>query len=235
MSVVAKVAALLQLAEGAGTTPAEAATAASVAQRLMDRHRLTRADLAEPNPVRHHLEPVYRSSRLVSWRRVLVGGIARINGCRVMVRSAPGVRSMELVGREGDVAVVRFLTAYLTREINRLARRGVAERLGDSRSARAWGTSFRLAAVAEVVGRLERESQQSRTGAAQAALVRLGRDEQALDELVEKLATGTARWSTRGAQDSDGRAAGRSAGRGLPLRRAVPEGAAQRQLGEGES
>lgn len=228
MSVADKVAALLRLAEGRGTTAAEAATAASVAQLLMARHRITRAELhsGDPDPVRHHLEPVYQGSRLVSWRRGLIAGIARINGCRVLLRSVPGTeheRSLELVGRDGDVAVARYLITYLAREIDRIARRAVAKRgVVLEVGARAWGRSFRLAAVAEVVGRLERESREVRSSGTYVALINVTRHDEALDELVARLATGArARWSSRGAQDVGGRAAGRRAGRKVALRRAV--------------
>ena len=228
MSIVDKVAALLRLAEGRGTTAAEAATAASVAQLLMARHRITRAELhsGDPDPIRHHLEPLHEGARLVSWRRRLIAGIARINGCRVVIRQRGSWRSLELVGRDGDAKVARYLVEYVAREIDRLARRAVAERreLGAAGGARAFGSSFRLAAVAEVVGRLERDTRAAPAGT-YVAIINVARDGEALDKFVASVATGTeARWSPSGEQDRGGRAAGRRAGRSLPLRRGVPGG-----------
>jgi hypothetical protein len=239
--IVDKIAKLLALAEGKGTTPAEASTAAAQAQRLMDRHKLTRAaveDHERPEGIERDTEPLYVGRRMVSWLRVLASGVTRTNDCRLlMVKRSDGQRRLELLGRASSVAVARHLFAYLQREIDRLSKEALRERHFPGRGgARTWGNNFRLAAAVEVSERLKRERLAVRLAAqsqgATTALVRLDQHGVELDRVLKKMVDGTAAPVRAGTCDEEARAAGRRAGRGIALRQAVGEGAAVPKLEE---
>ena len=150
-----KVKKLLRLAERTNNE-GEAAAAAGAAQRLIERHRL---DVASLDLSEAHEAPVEAPEQTVldgaegrrnkcAWRGSLASGIARANACRVYWT---GPR-LQIVGAPSDTATVRYLYAYLTREIDRLA---------DTKSGgKAWVHAWRMGAVATVSQRL-REARES--------------------------------------------------------------------------
>ncbi len=129
--VIEKVAKLLALAAGRGTTPEEAATAAATAQRLMLRHRIEQAQLAEleaDDPIGFTSGPaspgqaepgfLFQTKR---WQLDLLNMIAATNGCMsVITRKERSGKWVELVGHRSDLDVCRYLWAYLSGEIERL-------------------------------------------------------------------------------------------------------------------
>lgn len=129
--VIEKVAKLLALAAGRGTTPEEAATAAATAQRLMLRHRIEQAQLAQlesDDPIGFTSAPgsaaetdqgfVFQTKR---WQLDLLKAIGSANGCMsVITRKERSGQWLELVGRQSDLEVCRYLWAYLSGEIERL-------------------------------------------------------------------------------------------------------------------
>lgn len=129
--IIEKVAKLLALAAGRGTTPEEAATAAATAQRLMLRHRIEQAEIAQleaDDPIGFSSAPVgleggaagfvFQTKR---WQLDLLKAIGRANGCMpVITRKERSGQWLELVGRQSDLEVCRYLWAYLSGEIERL-------------------------------------------------------------------------------------------------------------------
>jgi post-segregation antitoxin (ccd killing protein) len=162
--VIEKVAKLLALASGRGTTPEEAATAAAAAQRLMLRHRIEQAEverLEADDPIGLTSPPagagegreegfVYQTQR---WQLDLLKAIAAANGCMVVItRKERSGKWMELVGRQSDLEISRYLWAYLSREILRLK----------TQQTRGWSRGrknhFCLGAVHTVAAALRRET-----------------------------------------------------------------------------
>lgn len=126
--MIEKVAKLLALAEGKGTTPEEAATAAATAQRLMLRYRIEQADVdevtnddpmesTEYTPSNYYDGFRYDSQR---WEIALFFMIAAATGCYGFTMGRRAHARLTLVGRRGDLEVSRYLWGYLTREIRRL-------------------------------------------------------------------------------------------------------------------
>lgn len=130
--VIEKVAKLLALATGKGTTPEEAATAAAAAQRLMLRHRIERAEVdavdaddpiaftaSSGSPGEGRQEAfLYQRKR---WQLDLLKAIATSNGCMpVITRKERAGKWVELVGRRSDLEICGYLWGYLAGEIERL-------------------------------------------------------------------------------------------------------------------
>ncbi len=145
-----KVKKLLRLAERT-TNEGEAAAAAAAAQKLIERHRLDVAaiDISEGErevpleaPERTVLDGAEGRRNKCAWRGALASGVARANACRVYWT---GPR-LQIVGAPSDVATVRYLYAYLVREIDRLA----ATKSGG----KAWLHGWRMGAVSTVSQRL---------------------------------------------------------------------------------
>lgn len=197
--ILSKIRKLLRLARGKGTTPAEAASAAATAQRLMEEHRITEAmlgtDDAPPGMVM-----VWSGKRLLFWRRMLWAAICEENGCAAIVGRSNGRQYIAVCGRQEDVEFARALVQYLVAEIDRLCvsswvRRSALQSLGvlQERSSVTWKNSFRTGAVWEVDRRM-REAKESARAAAPAssgwALVvldeRLARSERAVEQWAEQ-------------------------------------------------
>ena len=177
--IVDKIAKLLNLSRGKGTTSHEAATAAAHAQRLMDRYRLDLASVDKLHATADDVkafadEPLDRLGRPVIWKTSLGAELAGLNSCRLVAlpsRRRAGAAELILIGVADDVAIVRHLYTYLAREIDRLAGAALKQerqsRPGWSRmKATWWGLSFRLGMVNAIVSRLRREKQQARSDAA---------------------------------------------------------------------
>src|SRR6267142_2866099 len=167
--VMRKLAALLRLAARPGTA-GEAAAAAGRAQALMDRWELTRAEIELDGG--RALEPdegmmdfgnrpegeLGRFKKVSGWHLLLGAAIARQNGCFAYRSVRKDTVTLELVGRPSQVEAVRYLYAYLSVEIDRLAR---DEGLGMTAT---WRTEFKLGAVTEVEDILRKRRDETMQG-----------------------------------------------------------------------
>ncbi len=239
--IIQKVIDLINLAEGKGATTGEAANAAAAAQALMERHKLTRAAVqaavdADGQPdsgIREDPEPFWTGGKHVSWRRRLANGIARCNDCRVAmsVSTKRGPAGMWFIGHAEDTEVARYLYAYLSREIARLASKAVDVNRGALKNPRTWANNFRLGAAYAVIRRLQQARAKTRQQAmaelnvfvANGAMIRLNARDNAVerwthDHMKKRHCT------TSGATfDINGRTAGMKAGVYIPLRDALKE------------
>jgi len=143
---------LLALAESSNVH--EAAAAARKAQRLMDEHNISMAELGEE---KESVECAVFSvdGGLGAWKAALITGISKINGC-LFFQARRGVWRM--IGRRCDREVVEFLAIYLIREIQRAGERDYeAMYMGRRRSlkrARRFMKGFGAAAMYEILARM---------------------------------------------------------------------------------
>ncbi len=151
---------LLALAESPNVH--EAASAASAAQALIERHRLATLLAAEDidaaaNPVTDGQEaPLEAARKIRTWKVVLAAGLARANA-GVAYTATRGDREVLLVAaRAADRAVVSAIYEGLVKRIAWLSATHGAGR------PRAWHDAFRVGAAEVIVARLS-------TGAAEAA------------------------------------------------------------------
>lgn len=139
---IEKAAKLLRLATS--SNPHESALAASRAQEIIDRYKLTgvSADLsgAQPDePIKDFRDdPLDGGKKLDRWRWSLFSSIANSNQCSGYVANSGGIA---VVGRPSDVQTVRYFYSWLTREVDRLASRDCT---GNGRS---YWNNYRLGVV----------------------------------------------------------------------------------------
>ena len=139
---------LLNLANAPSATEGEAANAASRAQALMTKHQISSAAL-DFDEVRAELikdweDPLDSSNRMPMWRTQLAMAISTVNSCKVYKSGA----DLKIIGEESDVQSVRYLFAFLTREISSLSRQY-------SGNGRTWTNNWRLGCVDSLRERLK--------------------------------------------------------------------------------
>ncbi len=154
-AIIEKAKKLLNLKERAGT-PAEAEAAARALSKLIDKYRISIAELeaaGEPAEqcVVDETEPLLQWKRLNLYKRRLCSVLCDHYGVAWWQRAWPagnnrrGVvwnRAVHLCGRASDIAVLRYMYAWLSAEIERLA-----AQYGGSRTER---RSFKLGFVAGI-------------------------------------------------------------------------------------
>lgn len=216
-NIVSKIRKLLALSEGKGATPAEAAAAAALAQRLMAKHRISASTIETPaqeqEPIGTH-HAFHRKQRHANWIVDLVCGVARVNACRCLIYP----RSIQIIGRESDRQAAEYFAHYLTREIDRLAKEQCR---GQGKS---YANSFRYGAVYTVLQRLREENKEERqaavnAGLASTALVRVDMHEAAVQAYVDERTSGTRQHS--GPRFNAGLMAGKTAGASIALNKGM--------------
>lgn len=99
----------------------EAASAAKEAQRLMQEHKLTAADVkAEDGSAITEL-PLGATGYMASWKFALVTHVARAFFCEVIALRVGQRRKIRVVGKKDDAEVAVHVFDYLVKEIDRLA------------------------------------------------------------------------------------------------------------------
>lgn len=163
---VRKVAALFRLAERPGT-PEEGAAAVAAATALMEKYEVEQAALAldgeafEPDEDLMDFTDMgdgqldIMGRRLSWWRSRLASALARANGAYTFTAHRRAGRSIEIVGKPSAVEVVRYMYAWLSRELQRLcAEQGKG-------MGQVWRREFMDGAVAELSTRLWMEHQRT--------------------------------------------------------------------------
>lgn len=174
-AIIDKIRKLLALSKSSNAN--EAAAAAAKAQRLMTEHQVAEAELeafeapAETASVSD--DPLDRFGlRVPLWKELLSAKLATLHGCRTWKHSTWTTRSdmkrhMRIAGRPSDVASVRYLYAWLTSEIERMAHAKSAGRGRD------YAKSYRLGAVQGCIAAMREANGVARAAATPGALVRL--------------------------------------------------------------
>src|SRR4029077_4566600 len=150
---------LLRLSQS--TNPHEAALAASRAQEIIDRFKIESISLdledkqSAPKPDEpikdFRADPLDDSGRAETWKYRLASEIAKQNQCKLY-----SCRGICIIGRPSDATAVRYLCAWLSREIERLARSHCA---GYGRN---YFNNFRIGAAETVARRLAEQAEARR-------------------------------------------------------------------------
>lgn len=235
--IIEKVAKLLALAAGKGTTPEEAATAAATAQRLMLRHRIERAEIDAFDPD----DPIGLTAstggegegqqpflfQTQRWQLELLKAIAATNGCMpVITRKERSGKWVELVGRRSDLEICSYLWDYLSGEIERLR----------AQQTRGWSAAqkrhFCLGATHTISAALVRETaaETAPGGTSAGALVLSSRYEAARAWYLERNPTARFVGSRSVSVDAVSYQAGRSAGAEVSIRKGVSTTSDPRRL-----
>ncbi|MAH50128.1 hypothetical protein CMI37_30185 [Candidatus Pacearchaeota archaeon] len=158
-----KIANLLRLAKSDNVN--EAAMAAARAQRLMDKYKIEVAleSLADDDfpdeDIINCQDPIERLNQRCMWKTLLADSIGTANQCNVYTQGG----DIKIVGRPTDINVVRYLYAYLVREVNRLCDRDCK---GCGRTFR---NNFRLGAHSALKKKLSQQKEDTIADARQRA------------------------------------------------------------------
>lgn len=177
-AVIAKIQKLRRLATSSNVN--EAAAAAAAADRLIQEHNLAEAQLQaegheDTERPEEDADPLFDyGPRIASWSSSLIARLSRHYGCsgyQASFYNADAKRTEwrhKVIGRPSDVATLRYMIAWLTAEIERLAQQ-------NSGRGRAWLNSFRHGAVAGVCNAMYEErrgvQEQTEKAGASAAIV----------------------------------------------------------------
>jgi hypothetical protein len=198
----------------------ESAAAAAKAQELMTKYQIDQADLEAATPGAQgesiDNDELFREKSRIHWKTSLAAGIAEANGCKVYTQ---GVRTLgsdkkvadvtRIVGTKTAVSTVRYMYAYLVREVDRLAS---ANRDGHDRT---WLNSFRMGAVAVISTRLIQASKQVKQVASTNALAIIDKDKRRIEDTLAAL--GLKQGTSAEIKDGGGFAAGAKAGQTVQL------------------
>ena len=218
------------------TSVAEATAAAAQADAIIQRYRLSEADVeasgAQPaEPIDSPEEPLWTGGgRTDTVAMRLSAVLAEHYGCasyRVRTRVMGRTESvtLRLAGRASDVAIVRYMFAWLRAEIERLAQREPGTARPSFRHGAVSGISFALDAATKATVRAS-------TGSGAGAMVLASRAAEAERWLATTEPDMGKSRPVGGNLDPDAFARGARAGREMSIGAALPEGRG-RMLGQG--
>lgn len=201
----------------------EAAVAMSMAQTLIEKHKLSMAELSEVDAAQIEGEaiikdetPIFAAGRISTWKSQLVHYIAQINGCRLVKYLNQGYsqgreRGSKLVifGRPSDIANTRYLLAFAITQLMRLSPAGRGKE---------YANSWYLGAVQGIRQQMEAAKRKVQEGASSYALVKLDNRAKEVDTFISdtigKLRKGS---SAQSNINWDAYGQGQTAGRNLDL------------------
>lgn len=232
-AVIRKIADLRRLATSSNLHEAEVAAAA--AARLAEKHRISEAEIEEAGTEPGEQAVQDREvldddrGRTIVWKRSLASILSAHFGC-ALVRVPEKVDEsfvyrLLIVGRPSDTAIVRYLYAWLSLDLAR-----IATREGRGRGA-SWKRSWLVGAVTGIREQLTKAAATERATAGAAALVRLDQRGAAAMEALRSLYPNTrARKARPTYVQRDAYADGHEHGKNVHLGGQI-EGRAVRQLG----
>jgi hypothetical protein len=127
--VIEKVKSLLAMSRGSANAN-EAATAAAMANKIIDQYRLSECDLegteeGHSEPIEEDSDYIYQSGKVTQWKRLLVSVLARHYGCshwnHTDYSGGRKVSRYRLVGRKSDIGLVHYMFSWLSTECIRLS------------------------------------------------------------------------------------------------------------------
>jgi hypothetical protein len=174
VSIHEKIQKILALGERAGTE-GEAQAAMARAHALLAKHNLTMDEVRahntqEPEESLHMDESVPSGLRNTYWRDTVTCAIARLYFCKAFMRKRNGARWYCIIGKPSNIAVVKYLTEYVCRTADELAKQGAkeaAQRMatdGVELNTRAWAASFRVGFATRIASRCNEQIEQAKKG-----------------------------------------------------------------------
>lgn len=112
---------LLQLADTSkNPNLEEAATAASKAQQIMEKYRISEELLESNNEITH--KQLLDNGKADNWKIFLVTSIAKHNGCFIVTSPTYKTdKEINIIGTSNDIKTVQSLFKYISGELNKLS------------------------------------------------------------------------------------------------------------------
>lgn len=231
---------------------AEAALAAAKAQEIIDKYKLdvTSVDFEQQEKQRDD-EPIQdfwndpldnTTNNGSRWSTNLASVISRVNQCRILVShgaNAHGTR-IGVIGRPSDVQTVRYVYAWLKREVERLCKENTGGNSGTYKRHYCLG-------VVDTIGRKLREQQKATQATATTnqgnnpfalvlvknAIVKIQQRDQAVQKFVDDKYKSKSRASQEQIRDTGGRSHGQRDGHNVRFNAAktgINNGSANKQV-----
>jgi len=214
-------------------SPEESAVAAAQMQKIMFQHKISMAEISnfsdeEEDPVsKFDVMENEANTQVVTWKRNLLGGIARSNFCRVVCQSATRERktlyrvypaqkgAMFLYGRQGDMDTVLYLYAYLKNEVERLAKQESQYVRGSNK--KSWANAFRMGCVLTISQRLKETRMASEQTLTPQSCALVKREDAAVASFMNKDCPHTRNAPASSIANLSGYASGCAAGKNIRL------------------
>jgi hypothetical protein len=238
---VEKIQKLLALSECKAASPAEAANAAAQAQKLINQHRISEAELLEAGTIvddekieYFKEDPIFCAGRISTWQLELASAIASANYCRTITR--PGMKGFKnsaailLVGRKTDKEIVEYLFHYCKNTIEALCK---AYMLMGHGSGKRFSNSFKIGAARGIRDKLAEAKKVEKEYFAESpqsgALVLLRKREEDLRKFVNEKFPGTYSYSYK--YSKKGMSQGYEAGKKININPGLGGGKGTKLLG----
>lgn len=152
----------------------EAATAAHLAEKLIQQHALEEAELelsqGSLEAASEDMESLVDwNKRQIVWENILLTSLARAYNCAGVLRRSNGKLGYFIIGRPADVATLKYQFCFFSLELLRLVER-MAPALGRG-EAKHWRNSFMLGGVSAIGESLRSARQEVRAQASSNALM----------------------------------------------------------------
>lgn len=217
--IIDRVQKLLALSKSSNAN--EAAAAAAAANKLIDSHRLSSADLEGTievvEPIEEDAGYIYETGRITPWKNQLVHVLTKHYGLACWndnnYSSGRQVSRLRLVGRKSDITIAKYMFAWLQTECQRLSDK---EAKGQGRI---YVSSYCMGFVMGVASQLKISRSEAKETASSAAIIKIdAREQEALDTLY-KLHTNlrTVKTQSQARYDREAFNEGKSKGEALHL------------------
>lgn len=145
------------------SNPNEAANAASLAQKLMQEHKLSEQDVSDLTDDGNNITEIALGTEgfMASWKFALVTVVSRAFFCEAIALVVKGgtKRKVKIVGRKSDTEIASYVFAYLVKEIDRLAAVDIEEFAEVADSIRAYKDSFRRGAAIGIADKIKNQAE----------------------------------------------------------------------------
>lgn len=172
-NLLKKIQGLLSKTVDNGCSVAEAATSAALAQKLLDQHKLSIADISdysEDEPIEESYVSSFSGARSITWKENLIYGLAKNNDCVMFLRKGCGEVKYVLVGRKSDTQIVDYMFNVLVREIERICKVEMARVGGRGKD---WTNSFKVGAVQSIISNMNKSKTEIKSTATGQALIKI--------------------------------------------------------------
>lgn len=212
--VIDRIKKLLSLASSANEH--EAASAMAKATELMVQHQISEASVSladEPEQVEEQV--LFESGRRVVWKGAIAEALTYAAGCKSYTLIGGGKSSLRLIGTPSALATVRYMFAYLVKEIERISKRSFIAS-GQVGRSRAWQNAFKIGATSVICKRIKMQRKETIAAAAAAgqndALVVVKQGEKDVSVFMAREVGATKKSSRPSMSSSAGYTSGRDAG-----------------------
>lgn len=190
-NIIEKIRSLRTLSQDKSATLEEAATAARVAEMLIQKHSLAEVELEMTKVSKEDImddgTPLTDwGQRQTVWQNILTTGLAKAYSCSSVLRwSEKGNPNIYAIGKPSDIALLRYQYIFFVIELTRLSNKLAPKNLGRG-TGKTWYNSFYRGAVHAILQSLKSAKEEVRTQASSEALVFIDQHLNALEQFKAK-------------------------------------------------